>query len=236
MDKGWIKMHRRFIDWKWYYDGNTMRVFFHILLTCNYEAKNWENITIESGQLVTSLSSLSSKLGISVKKIRLSLSKLKETGEVTIKTTNRYSIITVQNWSEYQNEGKQKDKQEDNQRASKGQAKGNQRATTKEVKKLRSKEVNTYQSDFEVFWEFYPSRNGKKIGKKKASELFFSLSLENKDKILVAVENYARSGQIAKDPERFIRNDYWMDWMTPATTGNNTRITMTKEGKQDYGI
>ena len=36
---------------------------------------------------------------------------------------------------------------------------------------------------------------------------------------------------IAKDPERFIRNDYWMDWMTPATTGNNTRITMTKEGK-----
>lgn len=54
------------------------------------------------GQRVTSYDHLSKELHIGVQSIRTSLNKLKSTGELTIKKTNRYSIITINKWKSYQ--------------------------------------------------------------------------------------------------------------------------------------
>ena len=87
--------------------------------------------------------------------------------------------------------------------------------------------------DFLKFWELYPKRNGKKLGKAKTANLFHKLKSEDKERILVAVKNYAISGQMAKDPERFIKSDYWREWLEPA----ETETTTAKESKpiQEFG-
>lgn len=107
-DKGWISLYRQFIDWEWYDDANTMRLFIHCLLSANYEDKKWRGKLIKRGSFITSLSKLAYSLKLSKMQIRNTLTKLKTTGEITHLATPEYSIITVKNYDLYQNDNTRK--------------------------------------------------------------------------------------------------------------------------------
>lgn len=69
---------------------------------------------------------------MSEQEMRTSLEHLKSTNEITIKTTNRFSIITVCKWEEYQIENKNQPSKQPT-----GQPTSNQQATTpKEYKNI----------------------------------------------------------------------------------------------------
>lgn len=102
MDNTFIKLSRKIQSWRWYQDANTMRVFIHILLNANVYDHDFEDITVKRGQWVTSINKISEQLNISTRSIRTALNHLKSTNEVTIKTTPKYSIITIQNYNQYQ--------------------------------------------------------------------------------------------------------------------------------------
>ncbi|MCP4761494.1 MAG: hypothetical protein GY870_06910 [archaeon] len=106
MNNGWIKIHRKFKDWEWYDDLKTKHLFLHLLLSANHKKGKWRGIKVEKGQLVTGLYSLKEQTGLSIQNVRTSLDKLKRTKELTIKSTNKYSIITLINWDKYQKEEK----------------------------------------------------------------------------------------------------------------------------------
>ena len=117
--EGFIFLHRKIEDWEWYDDANTFRLFIHCLLEANFTEKNWRGIKIERGQFITSQPKLAHSLKLSIMQIRTSLNKLKSTGEITVLTTADYSIITIKNYDEYQqnnslNNGLITDKQQSN--------------------------------------------------------------------------------------------------------------------------
>lgn len=130
---GFIVIYRDILNWEWYTDVNTAHLFVHCILKANHTDANWRGVEIKRGSFITSLQSLSTETGLTVKQVRNSLEKLEKTGEVANCSTSKYRIITVKNYDMYQNEGKQKGKQEGkvraNKRASKGQGEGKQRAT-----------------------------------------------------------------------------------------------------------
>ena len=102
MNDGWIKLHRKMKEWEWYDDSNTVHLFLHLLLSANHETKIWHGVEITAGQLLTGRKSLSKILGMGEQSVRTSLTRLKSTSEITIKSTNKYSIITIQKWKDYQ--------------------------------------------------------------------------------------------------------------------------------------
>lgn len=163
MKTGFLKIHRKIMQWEWYSDTNTFRVFFHLLLTANFEDKRWQGIEIKRGQLISSVESLAKSTSLTIKQVRLVLEKLKKTNEITIKTTNRFSIFTLTNYALYQDiekkKGKQKDKQKDNQKTNEGQTEGKQRATTKEDKNIRNKEdkniISSLRSEINITDELW---------------------------------------------------------------------------------
>ena len=110
-NQGFIFLHRRFLDWEWYGEPNMVALFIHILLSANYEVKRWKGIEIERGQFITSLQSLSDAIGVSVMKVRTCLKRLEETGEITTKTTNKYSVITICKYDSYQSQNSDANKQ-----------------------------------------------------------------------------------------------------------------------------
>ncbi|WP_085905884.1 hypothetical protein [Kiloniella majae] len=105
MAEGWMQLHRQLVEWEWYTDANTFRVFMHILLNANHSENSWRGVVIKPGQFVTGRKALAKDLGLSEQQIRTTLNNLQSTSEITIKTTNKYSIISIVKWSEYQ--GKQ---------------------------------------------------------------------------------------------------------------------------------
>ena len=99
---GFIKLHRKLVAWGWYQDCVVKDVFLHLLLTANFKDSQWMGVTLKKGQLVTSYKHLSEDLAFSVRQVRTAIDKLKSTGEITTEATNRFTIITVVNWEEYQ--------------------------------------------------------------------------------------------------------------------------------------
>lgn len=108
---GAIWIHRKIIDWEWYTDSATMRVFIHCLLRANWKEGKFFGETIPRGSFVTSYRTMARELGLTERSIRTAINHLKSTHEVTQRSTNRYTVITVVNYDEYQNSDTQSDRQ-----------------------------------------------------------------------------------------------------------------------------
>lgn len=126
---GYIMLHRKILNWRWYSDTVVRSVFIHLLLSAAYKDTSWHDTAIHAGQALITVRSVSEELGLSEKQVRSALEKLKKTGEVTIRTTNRFSIVTIEKWESFQSKkdsaanGKSlRGQTEENQQANGGQA------------------------------------------------------------------------------------------------------------------
>jgi hypothetical protein len=99
---GWIKLHRGFLEWEWFDDEKMVKTFIYLLIRANFEDSEWMGIKVSRGQLISGLNKLSASLGFSIQTTRTALDKLKSTKEITISSTNKYSIITICNYDCYQ--------------------------------------------------------------------------------------------------------------------------------------
>lgn len=120
---GFVAIPRGITSWEWYDDPNTCRLFFHLMLTVNYQSKEWRGIAIEAGGRVASLSILAEETGLTVRNVRTSLERLEATSYVTIKKTNKYSIVTINNYMSLTGIDKLNDKQTTRKRHAKRHAK-----------------------------------------------------------------------------------------------------------------
>ena len=102
MENSFIKLYRSLLDWEWWDDKNVTRLFLTILLSANWQTKKWHGMTIEKGSVFTSTEHLSKKSGLTMQQTRTALNKLKSTGEITIKSTNKGTLVSVENWGKYQ--------------------------------------------------------------------------------------------------------------------------------------
>lgn len=138
MDESWVKLYRKLKEWSWADNPNMVALWVRLLIEVNYEDRQWHDIIVRRGQLVTSVASLSAKTGLSFKKIRTCIDRLEKTGEIIKKTTNKYTVITLCNFEIYQPQLEAEGQTNGKQTANNGQTEGNQRATPKEIKKERN--------------------------------------------------------------------------------------------------
>ncbi len=101
---GWIKLRRDITNWRWYSEPYTAHLFIHLMITANTTTKEWQRHTIKRGQCLTSISNISHATGLSEKQIRTRLEKLCETGEITVQRRSNFSLITICNYDDYQDE------------------------------------------------------------------------------------------------------------------------------------
>lgn len=150
MNEGWIKIHRKLARWEWYTCSKTVHLFLHLILNANHKDGKWKGRTIKRGQLVTGRKALSAQTGISEQSIRTCLQNLQNAKNVTSKSTNKNTIITICNYDDYQGvetEANQQINQPTNQQTTNKQPATNQQLTTnknvknnKELKKVKNKE------------------------------------------------------------------------------------------------
>lgn len=146
--KGYIKIYRKFRDWEWYSEPVVKDVFLHLLITASWEDSRYKGHEIKAGQTIITVSGLASELGVSTRQVRTAIEKLESTGEITRKTTNRFTVVTVENWSLYQADYDDDDKQMTNKRQTddkqmtNGWQTDDKRTLYKEYKKTRIQENN----------------------------------------------------------------------------------------------
>lgn len=88
-------------DWEWYENTNVFRLFYHCLLHTNLEDKRYCGKEIKAGQFVSSITRISAETGLTESQVRTALKKLKDTGYISTKSTNKYTIYTVNEYQTY---------------------------------------------------------------------------------------------------------------------------------------
>lgn len=150
--EGWTKRHRKVEKWEWYKNSHMVHLFGHLIGKAAHKPEKWQGQIIERGQLITGIFTLHKQTGISIQIIRTCLDRLVRTGEITRKSTNRYSIITICNYADYQNQD------EAPQQTTNNQLTNNQQTTNHKQEEERIKEVK---------------KNSKKKILKKETELIY---------------------------------------------------------------
>lgn len=180
---GYIKLFRKLVKWRWYQDSVVKDLFLHCLIFASFRDFNWMDQMLKAGQFVTSYKNLSQELGFSVQQIRTALKKLESTGEITSKSTNKFTVITVVNWANYQsdedyintesNNPTTNEQQTDNKRTTNEQQ---HRKNIKNIKNIKNSEkraraypllsqisefikVNNLNVDAEKFFKHYSERD-----------------------------------------------------------------------------
>lgn len=101
-DSGFIKIHRKILEWPWYTDINTCRLFIHMILRANWKDGRFRDTTVPRGSFVSSIAKLAGETGLTEDEIRTAISHLIHTKEITKRSTNKYTVFTVINYALYQ--------------------------------------------------------------------------------------------------------------------------------------
>ena len=223
MDGNYIKLSRGLLEWEWYTDINTTRLFIHMLLKANWKDGNFKGTTVPRGSFVSSIGKLSSEIELTEREIRTAISHLKMTGEVTSKTANRFTVFTVVKYDLYQTNDKQNVSQEPVKRQP-----NDILTTTIEEKKEGKKGRNTPPvSPVERFADFaaaYPKKcTGYLVETEYCDAVLAGVPEED---LIRAAKNYAvvcrrekTAERYIKKPENWLRENLFMQYLKGENDG-----------------
>ena len=167
MSIGWIKVHRQTLDNGWLKNHRLWVFWSYCLLKAAHANINvtvgFQRVPLETGQFIYGRDKAAAELDMTVRQVRTCLDCLKDAGNVTIKTTSRFSIITVVNWDSYQDIKTENDQQNDQQTTSKRPANDH----NMRIKEKKNTKTSPFADEFAQFWEAYPLKT-KKLEARKA--------------------------------------------------------------------
>lgn len=106
LENGFVKLPREIVTRKWFGDRNTLQLYVILLLKATFKESEFEGVKLKPGQLITSTSKLGEATSQSVQQTKTALKHLKATNDITVRTTSKFSIITLNFLSEEQPDNK----------------------------------------------------------------------------------------------------------------------------------
>jgi len=108
MPEGYIKLWRKSLDSQVWGNPDHWRFWTWCLMKATHQHRiqvvGNQQIELSPGQFIFGRFKAMEETGLSVQKIRTSIEQLSKRRNLTIKSTNKYSIISIVNWKQYQEE------------------------------------------------------------------------------------------------------------------------------------
>jgi hypothetical protein len=198
---GWISLHRKLLDSRVFNNPYLLKVWIWCLLRANHK-EEWVSMvtgrgTIEvhvsPGQFIFGRDSAAKELKMPSSSVRNRMKKLKTIENLDIKEDRQFSIITILNWSAYQDIKLKEDSEEDYQRTGKGQAKDTDN-NDNNVNKIHT-----------IVFEHWNAQNiivHRKLSDKDKQTINGALKDYTQESILRAITNY--SG-VLQSPDHFFK-------------------------------
>jgi hypothetical protein len=144
MERGYVKLWRKSLDSPIFKNPELFYFWSYCLMKASHKKyKSLVGLTmveLEPGQFVFGRNKASIETGLSERKVRTCLKKLESFGNLTIKTTNKFSIISIINWGTYQAEKEENAQQSDQQVTSNRPTSDQQVTTNKNIKHIKNRE------------------------------------------------------------------------------------------------
>jgi DNA-binding transcriptional regulator YhcF (GntR family) len=182
--EGWIKLYRSLSESEiWLKEPFTKgQAWVDLLLRINHQDNKImignQMINILKGQTLWSVKDMANRWKWSRHKVQLFLEMLKKEHQIDYKSTTKYTIVTVVNWTLYQNESKKGTSNIKNKDIN-GTSKGHQKDTNKNDKECINNNISSsndkgdaeLNAQIEELWKLYPKKKGKGDAIKKIPKL-----------------------------------------------------------------
>ena len=149
----YIKLCDKIVDWEWFTDGNMLKVWLYLLVKAQYADGKYRGVEVKRGQLLTGRKLIANETRLSEQQVRTCINRLKSSGQITIESTNQYSLITIVKYDDYQGSDSyniQQIIQPANLPITSDQPTDNQRITTyKKDKKEKKEKEYIYLGEFQ---------------------------------------------------------------------------------------
>lgn len=153
--EGWLKLYRS-IQNHWLWEDKPFsrgQAFIDLLLMANHKDNkilfNGELIEVKRGSRITSLRQLSEAWGWSTKKTKKFLELLEKDNMITVKSDNKKTLVTIENYGVYQEVGNTEETQEKHQGNSEETQRKNKRNSKEIQKKTNKNDKERYKNDKE---------------------------------------------------------------------------------------
>lgn len=220
---GWLKLYRSILDSAVFQDAEILKVWIWLLCNVAFEQHDTvcygKVIHLKPGQIATGRKKIAQCTDLNENKVYRALTVLKSLGNIEIKATNKYSIITVVKWDKYQDENVKRtsSEQQNNSKTTTEEQQGDSKRTQHKNGKNGKKEKNIYRcSFFQSVWDEYPKKLGKNKVTKAAME---QLEEAGEATVMDAVRNYSEKIKRDGTDEKYIMhgstffNGAWRDYV-----------------------
>ena len=187
LDAGWLQNHKLWTFWCWCLMKATHREYDQIV--------GCQQVHLMPGQFVFGLKVASKELRMGIQSIRTLLDFLKNSQNLTIKSTNKFSVITIINWYTYQ-----VDDYESNTQSNKPLT--NNQQTTNNKQEYKNKRIKEYTPDFIKFYNAYPKHKGKEPAWKAWQKL--NGTVPSVDDLILKIQDQKKSEDWKKDGGKYI--------------------------------
>ena len=177
MHRGYIKIHRKIQDSFIYKDSKALHLWIHLILEANHKDNefmfNNKKQVCKRGQLLTGLNSLACETKINRSKVNRLLKMFKNETLIETQKTNRFTIITVLKYGQYQIvNGKSETQNETPVKLQRNSSEtpvkpNNNDNTLKNVNNVNTtsgkpdKPKSKIEQDFDTFWSVYPKKKSR---------------------------------------------------------------------------
>ena len=198
MDNSFIKLYRKIQD-NWIWDNPLyLKCWIDMLMRASIKPSsmllNNQIVEVNRGEIVFSQRNFAKRNNITRQRLRTFLKKLEKTNMIRLKSNPDVTHIIIVSYSTH-NDFKSNQKKPSHNPIIKGN-------------KVRKKEIN---KDFDLFWEHYP----KKVGKKKVQDKFdannFPIDLILKNLELQKKSEQWQNQQYIPNPETYLNQERWTD-------------------------
>lgn len=139
--RGWIKLHRCLKDKAIFDNEKLLKVFIWCLLKATHKPHEQlvgrQKVLLQSGQFVTGRNKAGAELGMPPSTTWEYLKLLESNSSINIKSNNKFSVVTVENWGLYQSE----EENSDNRTDSKSTSNRHQIDTNKNENKEKKRDI-----------------------------------------------------------------------------------------------
>ena len=174
-DKSWIKLYRKILESPIFENEKALKVWIWCLVKATHKEREQlvgkQIVHLEKGQFVTGRKKASEELKMKDRTVYDYFKLLEELHMISINSNNKFSIVTVEKWEDYQVE------------EFKNQQQNNNNATTTQHKQECKEIYITLYNKYKKQIEEEPNRVVQIISRMKETSDYGLLTLEEQDKL-----------------------------------------------------
>lgn len=229
-DNGYIQLHRKLLDNPIFLNADLLQLFIYCLLKANHKPEtfiwNGEEITVNRGQFITGRIIMSKDLKQTESGTYKRLQVLNKLKYISLKSNNKFTLLTVCKYNTYQGTKKQKEQQSNNKVTTKEQqsnTNNNDNNDNNDNKRDLLKKTNNiieFDNEFLEFWKIYDMD----IQQDECYGQWKYIDIMNRALILKRIQNYIDNTDknFRKEPLKYLRNRMWLDEVVSRKSAKQT--------------